>query len=638
MKSNNIKNKIISFSIATTFAITTISNSIYAYSKNETVYTKLDIKGNGYSSVVSVNLKNYEKNNTIKDMSNLLNIQNVSSDKTFEKDGNTIIWNAQGEDIYYKGESKEELPIDTKIKYELDGKEIDPKDIAGKSGKLKITIEYINKDKHEEIVNGQNTTMYTPFVVFGGTIFKNEKVRNVEISSGKVIDDGSKTIVVGIALPGMQESLNIDKDSLEIPGKIEITMEVTNYEQNNIVSFVTPKVIEENDLEKLNKLDAVYENLEVLKSSSMQLENGANTLKEGTQTFSQKTKEFSEAMNTAANGINSASTNYIQIDEGINQLYSGSPALSEGSLQIYGGIQSTRKGLVLISEGIQSILEKIVSPLKAGITNIIQGIDTIYNKANQGTQPGVTKVQELEQVNSGNAQAITATQSIIDSLNTQLKFETDEAKISAINAQLQALQGVLTALKTDTYVISQTKSSITELQAGLNELKNGVLTLQGGVNALDENTTTLKQSVDGMYGQTEALEDGAKTLSDSTGVIQNGLTLLSEGSKEMKSGLNALNNGAAQLNTASSSISDASNTINEGANTLATGIHTFNTEGINKVYTYINSNVKDITDRVEVLQRLSNNYNSFTQEENIDLQNKNEIKFIMITDAIKIQK
>lgn len=636
MKKNSI-NKIVSFALVTTLSLSNIQN-IYAYSKNETVYSKLDSNGTRYESVVSVSLNNYEKNKTIKDMSNLLNIQNVSSDKTFDQNGNTVIWNADGENIYYKGETKNELPIDTKIKYELNGKEIAAKDLAGKTGKLKITVEYINKDKHEEVVNGKTTIMYTPFVVLGGTIFKNDIVRNVEVSTGKVIDDGSKTVVLGMALPGMQESLGIEKDSIEIPEKIEITMDVTNYEQNNIVSFVTPKILEDTDIEKIDKLDEVYNNLDVLKSSSSKLEDGANTLKTGTQTFSEKTKEFSSAMNTASDGIATAKDSYTQIDDGINRLYNGSPALSSGTNQIYGGIKTSRQGLILISNGIQTILDSIVAPLDEGIDGVISGIDKIYNMADQGSQQGITKTQELDQVNIGNSQAISGTQAVIDILTVQLATETDENRIAELNTQIATLQGTIKALETDSYVVSQTKESIYTLQAGLTQLKEGVLKIKGGIGALNDNILLLKQNVDGMYAQTEELENGAKTLSDSTVTIQNGLTSLFNGSKMIRDGLNSLNDGANQLNVASNSISEAAQTINEGTITLADGIHTFNVEGINKIYTFINNNVKNVTDRVEVLKKLSDNYNSFTQDESIENQDKQDIKFIMITDAIKLKK
>ena len=39
------------------------------------------------------------------------------------------LWNSNGKDIYYQGESKENLPIDMKISYKLDDKDISSDEI-----------------------------------------------------------------------------------------------------------------------------------------------------------------------------------------------------------------------------------------------------------------------------------------------------------------------------------------------------------------------------------------------------------------------------------------------------------------------------------------------------------------------------
>ena len=122
-----------------------------------------------------------------------------------------LIWSANGNDIYYQGETQKELPVECKIKYELDGKEISANEIVGKAGTVKIILEYVNKDAHNVIINGKSETLYTPFVVLCGTIINNENNKNITISSGKLIDDGTKTIALGIATPGLQESLNLSK-------------------------------------------------------------------------------------------------------------------------------------------------------------------------------------------------------------------------------------------------------------------------------------------------------------------------------------------------------------------------------------------------------------------------------------------
>ena len=47
--------------------------------------------------------------------------------------------------------------------------------------------------------------------------------------SGKLINDGSRTAVIGIAFPGLQENLAISKDKLEIPDYVEIAADVSSF-------------------------------------------------------------------------------------------------------------------------------------------------------------------------------------------------------------------------------------------------------------------------------------------------------------------------------------------------------------------------------------------------------------------------
>jgi putative membrane protein len=133
---------------------------VFAYSKDETVYSKLNSEGNSYKTIVSTHLKNTDSENTLNDMTNLTNIKNTNGDEKFSQNGNSLIWDAQKHDIYYQGESENELPISCSVKYELDGEEISAKDIAGKSGKVKVTINYENKSENLVNINGKTQKLY----------------------------------------------------------------------------------------------------------------------------------------------------------------------------------------------------------------------------------------------------------------------------------------------------------------------------------------------------------------------------------------------------------------------------------------------------------------------------------------------
>ena len=139
------------------------TSPVLAYTKDETVYSKINSNGDRTKTIVTDHLSGEEE--LVNDLTDLLNIKNVSGDEEFSKDGNKITWKTNGNDVYYQGETEKELPVECNIKYELDGNEMSKEDITGKSGKVKITIQYTNKEEHTVKIEGRNTVLYTPFIL-----------------------------------------------------------------------------------------------------------------------------------------------------------------------------------------------------------------------------------------------------------------------------------------------------------------------------------------------------------------------------------------------------------------------------------------------------------------------------------------
>ena len=152
-----MNNKVISKIISGTLLCSMVGYTlpVFAYTKDETVYSKMDSNGKNYKTIVSTHIKNTENADLINDLSDLLNVKNTSGDETYTQDGNKFVWNANKNDIYYQGESSKELPIECNVKYELDGKELSANEIAGKSGKVKITLQYTNKEERTVDINGK---------------------------------------------------------------------------------------------------------------------------------------------------------------------------------------------------------------------------------------------------------------------------------------------------------------------------------------------------------------------------------------------------------------------------------------------------------------------------------------------------
>ena len=607
---------------------------VAAFTKDETVYSNLKSDGEEYKTIVTTHIINEEDEKLLKDMTDLLNIENTSGDEKFTQDGESIVWEANKNDIYYKGETKKELPIDINVKYELDGKEIKPEEIAGKTGKVKITIEITNKDEHEVTIKGKTEKMYTPFVVATGTYIDNDNNKNIEVKNGKIIDDGSKTMVIGLTFPGMQESLNIDKEKLEIPTNIEITMDSQNFEMKNIINYVTPKVIEETNLDIFNKLDEIYEKVNTLQSASKQIEDGAKTLAEGTTTYVEKSEEFNNAINKFTEGISTANKSYIQLDDGINSLNNSIPTLTSGSKQISDGLNQVNVGVKTMNDKLSASGEEIVA-LQTGMQSISNGISNL--NSNIVVEDNSSKISAINNQITNNGQSIAKLNKSNQEMSELLQDETLSEDIKVvINNQIDANTESITNLVEDNNYLQETINSLITVQTikeNLNQLEEGSKQATQGINTFIGNIGELNQGLSSLYDNTGKLTLGANTLYDGTLTLRSGSNQLKVGSKQMKDGLSILTTNAKTIYVADSKLLEGAKTIEQGAAELAQGTKKFNESAINPICNYIIGDVKDLSIRAEKLKELSEKYNTFTKLN--EEQNKGKVKFITIIDSIK---
>ena len=238
--------------------------------KEETVYVNAAADGSKTKVTVSDWLKNAGTENVLNDQSDLTGIVNVKGDEKFEQSNGAVTWNTNGKDIYYQGTTEKELPVGVKFTYYLDGKEMAPSELAGKSGKLKIRIDYTNNAKQTTKINGKKEEIYSPFVMVTGMILPEEKFSNVVIDNGKVISDGARSIVLGVGMPGMRESLGLDEEEassavedIRLPESLEITADVTDFSMDSTFTVALSDLLDDLNLNDTDNLDDVMSSLDV---------------------------------------------------------------------------------------------------------------------------------------------------------------------------------------------------------------------------------------------------------------------------------------------------------------------------------------------------------------------------------------
>lgn len=400
--------------------------------KDESVYLISDANGNVNKTIVVDHLKNKDKKDTLEDASNLSDIENVKGKEKFTQSGDKLTWQAGGKDIYYQGTATEEPPVTQKVTYYLDGKEISPEDLAGKSGKVKIRFDYTNTTSYTETVNGEKQTVSVPFAAITGLVL-GDGFENIEVKNGKAEVSDSSSVVLGYALPGLKDSLGIkDKDldgDVNIPEYMEMTADVENFSMPAAMTFV----VNASDYVSTDGIDTsdLDDMINDLKDASTQLQDGSKTLAEGTDTLADglstlqsKLGTFASGVGTLKSGLKTYTDGVSTLSGGLNTLGNSTGALVSGADKLNDGAGQLASGSATLKDGLKSYTDG-ANGLAKGASDLDAGIGTLAEKS--GTLvDGATKLDDGASQLSASASSINEG---IKSLDTGLKTPlTDKEK------------------------------------------------------------------------------------------------------------------------------------------------------------------------------------------------------------------
>lgn len=376
--------------------------------KDESVYLISDANGNVNKTIVVDHLKNKDKKDTLEDASNLSDIENVKGKEKFTQSGDKLTWQAGGKDIYYQGTATEEPPVTQKVTYYLDGKEISPEDLAGKSGKVKIRFDYTNTTSYTETVNGEKQTVSVPFAAVTGLVL-GDGFENIEVTNGKAEVSDSSSVVLGYALPGLKDSLGIKDGDLDgdvnIPEYMEMTADVENFSMPAAMTFV----VNASDYVSTDGIDTsdLDDMINDLKDASTQLQDGSKTLAEGTDTLSDglstlqsKLGTFASGVGTLQSGLKTYTDGVSTLSGGLNTLGNSTGALVSGADKLNSGAGQLASGSATLKDGLKSYTDG-ASTLAAGASNLDAGMDTLKSGTDTLSQSAPSLVSGVNSLSDG---------------------------------------------------------------------------------------------------------------------------------------------------------------------------------------------------------------------------------------------
>ena len=606
--------------------------------KEETVYVLADSTGKERKVIVSDHLINDENKDTIEDASTLKDIENVKGDETFKQDGSKLTWQADGNDIYYQGTSTKETPVSQTITYSLDGKEVKPEELAGKSGKVTIRFDYTNNETVKTKIDGKEEEIYVPFAAISGMVL-DDSFSNVKVTNGKVISDGKNNIVVGYALPGLKESLDVDDSDFDgdvsIPDYVEVTADVENFSTMTVVMNATNFISKDGDAD----LSEVDDMLDTLTDATDQLKDGSGELADGVDTLKSKMGEFKDGVGTLKNGIKDYTDGASTLSTGIGTLKSGvdtlagsvptlisgvgtlkdgSASAAKGASSLKDGAGTLKKGAKDVSTGANTLSNGVkdlstgantlsggasdlstgADTLSAGATSLSDGANTLSSGAaslNDGVQSIATNMKTLvsgtQSVSDGAAQLNTGVGTLIGTLN---KMGTDLAETKASigeisedtanNAVLQyaslqnaLIQGIVAETKGDTTAANDIYAQVVS-QIGGTIGVDSISDVAGASAAIQKISSLISQTslkVGEGVGMIGVIDTVSRKLTEPD--TQEQITKLQQGAASLAEGAGKVAQGASQLSTGADAAAAGSAQVAQGAADLATGAGTLKT-------------------------------------------------------------
>lgn len=640
--------------------------------KDETVYVFKKADGQNKNITVSDWLKNGDGDKTLSDVSNLKNIQNTEGNQAYTTGSkNQLTWAADGNDIYYQGSTTKKLPVDVKVTYWLNGKKVTPDEISGKSGKVKIRYDYTNNSKVTE--NGYS--VYTPFVAMTAVILNNDNFKNVKITNAKMVNDGDRTTVVGYALPGMSDSLDMKDADLNIPEYVEITADATDFTLSSSATYVTSDLFDGVDTDKMDtsqigdKLNEMQDAMEQLMDGSNSLLDGLNKLAAGSDTLATGlkaaktgTKQLSNGSDQVLSGLqqlrNGTSTSTGLIDA-VNSIGTKSDTAKDGTL--LGGANALSAVLTQLQTSADSGLESLEKQLKGASSSLKQissGIDSYGKAANSALSDAQTQAGNIKDTEaSDNSAQVNSDAEALNSSIDANKNLTDDEKAS-LKKQVAAMQqdGTVTSKATDN------SAAVTQIQTDIKTAEGAIVGTGGLTSQIDTVASGLSQGADTVASQKTQLDSGIEKLKSGVKQVSDGLYSMKYGGKmadgRTSSGLqgavdalgnkttkNTLIYGANALSGGLASLLSASGTAADGAATLATNMHKaasgsaelsdglkkFDDQAVKKLLNYYNDNLSGLTDRVDALVSAGKDYKNYS---GISKDMDGQVKFIMEMDGI----
>lgn len=612
--------------------------------KDETVYVFAKANGDVDNILVNETLKNRDKSATIEDTTDLKDIVNVKGDETFTQNGNKITWDAAGNEISYQGTTDRQLPVTVKATYYLDGNEISPEDLAGKSGKVKIRLDYTSNEKVTKEVNGKDEDISVPFVAVSGMVL-GDNFTNIQVTNGKYLAQGESNIVVGYAVPGLDSGVKDAAKDLdtEIPDYVEVSADVTDFSLDMTVTMLVngSEMDYSGDLD-LTDLDDLTE---ALSSAGDQLADGSGELSDGAGQVSEGAGTLASKMGDLTTGAGSLKAGMETLSSSSGDLASGVAVIDQSAQSIANGINTldTAVNTKMTAEEQAAVAQQAgtaaASAVEAQFAPDSQTYAAIAAQAAQSFTSTMTADEKVAAVVTALKENPQVYQPLYDSAlagiaarnakNDVEDIPDPSAKAAAFGAKYYeyfktctgeaeaTVNTILQNIAAGTLQAAATSGADAMGKSVADACKTAASQAasqaagQAAVQGAETAKATIASQIEATQANGYSLVSGANALAKGTSTLAGSVPALKDGISQLVNGANALASGAGQLKDGASTLADGASQVADGAGTLNESLVSLNNDAIKKMVSAYNGDVKDSVARLQAAMEAATEYDSF---------------------------
>lgn len=602
--------------------------------KDETVYVLANAEGEAKRVIVSDWLTNPDGEKDLADATTLKDAKAVKG-SAFLKDG--VWYNADGADVYYQGDAEDALPVNLTVSYTLDGEAKTAAEMTGKSGRVTIRVACDVKETKDGVK--------VPFAALTAALLDNDVFTNIEVTNGKFLDDGDRTVVVGWALPGLQETLKLDAETVTLPEYVEISADAKNFEAPTTLTVVTNELFSAVDVDSIDATE-LTENINKLKDGMAQLKDGASRLADGVSALKDGAKTLADGATELKNGAEALKEGANPLGDGVSQLNDGATALETGSAQLTEGLNTLTANNEALASGATKLFETVLGIANTQLSAAMENAPTLTIENYEETltalldacsEAGIDKQlhDQVEAVVNQNRAKIE--EAVTAKVQETVAAQVEEAVRENVTAQVLAAMD----MTPDTYKAAVESGALTDAQKNQiaaavdaqmksQEVKAVLAQQTGQTMGSDEIKATIEQNVneqvealtqqnmaskDVQAKRAAALEQGQAAAASLTALkaqlddyrtFYDGLNAYLAGTAQAANGASELKTGAAQLAAGTEELNGKVPALLEGIGSLSNGMNT------------LTENLPSLTDGVQQLldgaNELKDGLNTFDEE------------------------